>query len=82
MWTNYWKANTMSNSTEQRWQENELISTLAERAEIFNIYCQSANEAKARLVEGSKVAREAGWSAQRIATAVGVSKRTIQVWTD
>jgi len=27
-------------------------------------------------------ARQAGWSANRIAETVGVSKRTIQVWTD
>ena len=33
---------------------------------------------KAKAVE----ARLAGWSAQKIARTIGVSKRTVQVWTD
>jgi hypothetical protein len=62
--------------------EQDLTKLLTSWAEISNIHCQAASDAKAELAEGAKLARQAGWSAQRIATVVGVSKRTIQVWTD
>jgi hypothetical protein len=62
--------------------EQDLTTLLASWAEISKIHCQAANDAKAQLAEGARMARQAGWSAQRIATLIGVSKRTIQVWTD
>ena len=57
----------------------EELSELAlkrEQAEVVRLSVGEMLQAKA--VE----ARLAGWSAQKIATTVGVSKRTIQVWTD
>lgn len=62
--------------------DQELTKLLTSWAEISNIHCRALTDAKAELAEGAKLARQAGWSAQRIATLVGVSKRTIQVWTD
>ena len=63
-------------------EEPTLTTILTERAQTFDQYCQASKQAKAELAEGARLARKAGWSAQRIASMVGVSKRTIQVWTD
>jgi len=63
-------------------KEQDLTKLLTSWAEISKIHCQAAKDAKTELAEGAKLARQAGWSAQRIASLVGVSKRTIQVWTD
>lgn len=62
--------------------EIHLTTILTDRAHRFDLHCQAATKAKTELVEGARIARQAGWSAQRIASLVGVSKRTIQVWTD
>jgi hypothetical protein len=62
--------------------EQDLTTLLTSWAEISKIHCQALTDAKAELAETARLARQRGWSAQRIATLVGVSKRTIQVWTD
>jgi len=57
----------------------EELTDLARQREAAEVMRLSVGEMlQAKAVE----ARLAGWSAQKIATTVGVSKRTVQVWTD
>lgn len=57
----------------------EELTELSKRRQQVEVMRLSVDEMlHAKAVE----ARLAGWSAQKIATTVGVSKRTIQVWTD
>lgn len=61
---------------------DRLAATMYNRTERFRQTEREHDEARTELIEITQVARKAGWSAQKIASQVGVTKRTIQVWTD
>lgn len=58
--------------------ENELDRLAAKREQIEVLRMEVMEMLRTKSIE----ARRKGWSAQRIANQIGVSKRTIQVWTD
>jgi len=59
-----------------------LAATMHNRTLRFRQTEREHDEARTELVKIAQVARKAGWSAQKIASQIGVTKRTIQVWTD
>lgn len=60
--------------------------TLTEELAELGVRRDAVEVAKLAVVEMLRAkaveARLAGWSAEKIAKTVGVSKRTVQVWTD
>lgn len=58
--------------------ENELERLAAKRDQIEVERMANTEHLRSASID----ARKQGWSAQRIASVIGVSKRTIQVWTD
>lgn len=58
--------------------ENELDRLAAKREQIMAEQLAITEMLRSKSIE----ARRQGWSAQKIAEQIGVSKRTIQVWTD
>lgn len=59
---------------------------MEEQLKLLGKQLALADDQRRKLLEAAKIlskqARAEGMSAQRVATAVGVSKRTVQVWTD
>lgn len=58
--------------------DQELKDLATQREQIMAQQLAVTEMLRAKSIE----ARNQGWSAQRIAELIGVSKRTIQVWTD
>lgn len=58
--------------------DNELDRLAAKREQLMVEQMAVTELLRVKSIE----ARKQGWSAQRIANHIGVSKRTIQVWTD
>ena len=58
--------------------ENQLLGLAANRDQLDAQRITINEMLRTKAIE----ARQAGWSANRIAELVGVSKRTIQLWTD
>jgi len=60
----------------------ELDDKLRELARVRNAIAVEHAMATDDLKAVARDARAQGYSAQRIATTIGVAKRTIQLWTD
>ena len=59
---------------------------MEEQLQLLGKQLSLADDQRRKLLEAAKIlarrARAEGLSAQRVAAAIGVSKRTVQVWTD